>query len=346
MEIEEEIFDNTIGENLKVNFNTLAKDIQDGTETILDVNEIFTVEAGQYFRKGNFIFRRQVVSFNSRTLKENERNYGISKLEGLALTWGITINHNLLYGRHFTAYTDHKSFVSLNSRDPTNLSLFNNITSWMQTLSKYSFDLVYIQGDKNVIPDFLSRKDLKEAPKFMKHEFPDSVEMTIDLEDAFANLDIVTEESEQKQLLEKYHENFGHFGARHIVKLIHEKEKKHWKNIYPMAISHCRSCPKCAAFTVQTQGYHPLRMSDAIHPYDVICCDVAHMTSIEGEHAYNYTLITVDLCTRFVCLEPLQSLAAEEVALLSAKFSQEWVFQKAFLLTMEMSLQIRNSRKS
>jgi hypothetical protein len=25
-----------------------------------------------------------------------------------------------------------------------------------------------------------------------------------------------------------------------------------------------------------------------------------HMTSIEGEHAYNYTLITVDIATRFI----------------------------------------------
>jgi transcription antitermination factor NusG len=247
----------------------------------------------------------------------------------LALTWGISINHNLLYGRSFTAYTDHKSLVSLNSNDPTKLSLFNNITSWMQTLSKYSFDIVYIQGDKNVIPDFLSRKEMKEVPPtFRKYEFQEDPIMTIELEDAFANLDIVTEELEQKQLLEKYHESHGHFGARHIVKLIHEKEKKHWTKIYPMAISHCKSCSKCAAFTVQTQGYHPLRMSNALQPFDVICCDVAHMTSIKGEHAYNYTLITVDIATRFVCLEPIQSLSSEDVSMAFCKIFTRMGFPK------------------
>ena len=76
-------------------------------------------------------------------------------LEGecLALVWAVHKYRYYLHGRHFTVYTDHRSLEWLQK------TRFNNskVERWALRLQEFSFDIVYKQGELNVVADCLSR---------------------------------------------------------------------------------------------------------------------------------------------------------------------------------------------
>ena len=47
------------------------------------------------------------VSYASRTLSPQERNYAITELETLAVVWAMGHFHKYLYGHNVTVFTDH-----------------------------------------------------------------------------------------------------------------------------------------------------------------------------------------------------------------------------------------------
>jgi hypothetical protein len=121
-------------------------------------SQIFKVEAGQKFRLNGKTYVRRIISFNSRSLKGGEKNYGISKLEGLGLVWALKKNDHFLRGAPspILIYTDHKALENFQS---TSNDLMNNtLNTWLQTLNRYNFKITYVNGYQNVIPDYLSRR--------------------------------------------------------------------------------------------------------------------------------------------------------------------------------------------
>ena len=94
-----------------------------------------------------------VASFYSAKLNTVQQNYAVHEQEMLAGLETMLCNCNLLHGTHFRWYTDHKPLVHL-LKQP---NLTGRQARWMEKLSEFDFEVIYIQGSTNVLADALLR---------------------------------------------------------------------------------------------------------------------------------------------------------------------------------------------
>ncbi|KAG0754204.1 hypothetical protein G6F62_010004 [Rhizopus arrhizus] len=93
------------------------------------------------------------IIYASRSLKSSEVNYGVSKLECLAVIWAVKLFRPYLLGRRFTIITDHSALRGLlNTTNPTGI-----IARWITILAEYEYEVKYRPGRVNESADFLSR---------------------------------------------------------------------------------------------------------------------------------------------------------------------------------------------
>lgn len=95
------------------------------------------------------------IIYSSRALHGAEKNYGISKLELLAVVWALQLYRPYLLGSQFqvTVISDHSALPGLlKTKQPTGI-----LARWIEILSEYNFTIVYRPGRTNQGPDFLSR---------------------------------------------------------------------------------------------------------------------------------------------------------------------------------------------
>lgn len=104
--------------------------------------------------------RERVIGYASRTLTTAERNYSVIEKEALACVWAVEYWRTYLWGRHFTLRTDHMPLTRLFSTQGTGRASAR-IARWAARLLEYNFTTEYVQGNKNVTADFLSRLPLK-----------------------------------------------------------------------------------------------------------------------------------------------------------------------------------------
>ncbi|KFD51889.1 hypothetical protein M513_07218 [Trichuris suis] len=105
--------------------------------------------------------QEKVIAYASRTMSKTERNYGQIDKEALALMFGVKKFHQYLFGRHFTAFTDHKPLLGLlATRKPTPTLMTTRMLRWRLLLSAYDIDLAYRSGKSMGNADGLSRLPL------------------------------------------------------------------------------------------------------------------------------------------------------------------------------------------
>jgi hypothetical protein len=93
------------------------------------------------------------VAFASRTLNRAEKSYSTTEKELLAIVWGMRYFRPYLYGRKFTAVTDHKPLTwIMNVKDPG-----SRLLRWRIKLEEYNYEVVYNKGALNTNADALSR---------------------------------------------------------------------------------------------------------------------------------------------------------------------------------------------
>jgi len=100
----------------------------------------------------------EAAAFFSRQLKGAEQRYSATELEALALM--ATIQHfaYYLYGREFTAYTDHKPLLQLTTSEKLNPRLRRMAFKLQPWLMKVE----YIEGQENGMADALSREERRD----------------------------------------------------------------------------------------------------------------------------------------------------------------------------------------
>ncbi|KRY02505.1 Retrovirus-related Pol polyprotein from transposon, partial [Trichinella patagoniensis] len=80
-----------------------------------------------------------VVAYASRSLSRAERSYCATRREMLALVWATHHFRPYLYGRKFTARTDHNSLKWLrNFREPE-----GQVARWLEKLAEFDFEVVH-----------------------------------------------------------------------------------------------------------------------------------------------------------------------------------------------------------
>ena len=100
------------------------------------------------------------VAFYSRKLKERERRYSATELEGLAVVEGVSHFEVYLITHQFTVETDHWALTFLNSAKHQN----GRLARWAIRLQPFSFTVSYRPGPLNGNADSLSRGFFDSSP--------------------------------------------------------------------------------------------------------------------------------------------------------------------------------------
>jgi phospholipid-translocating ATPase len=122
-------------------------------EFILDVDASFNSIGGilsQMDNNGN----EHPIAYASRVLSSHEKGYCITRKELLALYEFMMYFKEYLYGKKFTARTDHKALTYMNK---TKEPISPQFQTWFSNMSEFEFDLKYRKGELHVNADSMSR---------------------------------------------------------------------------------------------------------------------------------------------------------------------------------------------
>ena len=101
----------------------------------------------------------KVVAYASRTLTKPERKYCVTRKELLALVFFVKYFRHYLYGRKFTARTDHGSLRwIMNFKNPE-----GQVARWLEVLSTFSMNIEHRAGRLHGNADGLSRKPCSQC---------------------------------------------------------------------------------------------------------------------------------------------------------------------------------------
>ena len=96
------------------------------------------------------------VAYASRSLQPNEKNYGITELEGLGVVWALKHFRPYLYGHHCDVYTDHQALKALlNTPQPS-----DKLARWGMAIQELDVKILHRSGKHNTNADALSRSPL------------------------------------------------------------------------------------------------------------------------------------------------------------------------------------------
>ncbi|UYV75562.1 K02A2.6-like, partial [Cordylochernes scorpioides] len=95
------------------------------------------------------------ITYSSTALSAAQNKYSQIEKELLAVYFGCKRNHLYLYGRKFTAFTDHKPLLTIMKKPMVDLS--PRLQRLVLQLQHYDFDLKYIPGKNLYTADALSR---------------------------------------------------------------------------------------------------------------------------------------------------------------------------------------------
>ncbi|GBL55959.1 Transposon Ty3-I Gag-Pol polyprotein [Araneus ventricosus] len=111
------------------------------------------VAIGAVFKQPDSSGNLHPVSYHSRTLRSNEKNYCITELECLASVDALDKFYYYLHGKKFIIHTDHAALVWLKNVKKLRGRLFR----WSLKLSMFDYEVKYLKGTANVEGDMLSR---------------------------------------------------------------------------------------------------------------------------------------------------------------------------------------------
>jgi len=97
--------------------------------------------------------KEYVVSYASRSLSKEEKNYTVTERECLAVIFATKQFRSYIYGNHFTVYTDHASLNWLVNLKDAN----GRLMRWALKLQGLNFTIKYRKGAANENADALSR---------------------------------------------------------------------------------------------------------------------------------------------------------------------------------------------
>jgi hypothetical protein len=95
-----------------------------------------------------------VVCYESKKLKENERNYATHDLELATIVHALKMWRHYLVGKKFELRTDHCGLKHLFGQPTLNARK----TRWLEFLSEYDFEIKHINAKENQVVDALNRR--------------------------------------------------------------------------------------------------------------------------------------------------------------------------------------------
>ncbi|MCO5558354.1 hypothetical protein L7F22_011935 [Adiantum nelumboides] len=115
----------------------------------------------------------RVIAYESRLFSKPEMTAQIYEKELMAVIHALTQWRHYLLRADFTVFIDHQSLRYFLSQK----QLLKKQMRWANILSQFHFQIVHVQGQKNVVADALSRKPLVQAIPAIHHSsFEDMVD--------------------------------------------------------------------------------------------------------------------------------------------------------------------------
>jgi hypothetical protein len=105
--------------------------------------------------------KEQIIQYTSAHWNDCQKNYSTIKKEILSIVLCITKFQSDLLNQKFLLRVDCKSAKEVLQKDVQNLASKQIFARWQAILSIFDFDIVYIKGESNSIPDFLTREFLQ-----------------------------------------------------------------------------------------------------------------------------------------------------------------------------------------
>ena len=102
----------------------------------------------------------KVAAFFSAKLNSAQQNYPVHEIEMLAGIEAMLRHRDILQGTHFKWITDHRGLIHLvHQKD-----LSGRQARWIEKISEFDFEVIYVPGVENVLADALSRMYSNDAP--------------------------------------------------------------------------------------------------------------------------------------------------------------------------------------
>ncbi|MCO5568715.1 hypothetical protein L7F22_022414 [Adiantum nelumboides] len=217
----------------------------------------------------------RVVAYESRILSDTEKTYQIYEKELLAVIHALSSWKHYLLGADFVVQTDHQTLRYF----LTQAKLSEKHMRWANFLSMFHFQIVHVEGKKNVVADALSRKPQVSAVSISYHqELEDMKEQYANdedisgiyeqlmsgqhhdhyiLKDSFIMMHgklCVTKQLRPKVLVESHAPPYaGHRGIDATVKAVTVKRHQGYCNRCQFQIRHGKVLPWISFLIVQEQ---------------------------------------------------------------------------------------------
>lgn len=101
-----------------------------------------------------------VAAFYLAKLNNAQRNYPVHEIEMLAGVETMLRHKDVLQGVHFKWITDHKGLIYLLNQK----NISGRQARWLEKISSFIFEVVYVAGTENVLADALSRLYSNDSP--------------------------------------------------------------------------------------------------------------------------------------------------------------------------------------
>ena len=105
--------------------------------------------------------KEQIVQYVSAHWNDCQKNYSTIKKEILSIVLCITKFQSDLLNQKFLLRIDCKAAKHVLEKDVQNIASKQIFARWQAILSVFDFDIEFIKGDKNSVPDFLTREFLQ-----------------------------------------------------------------------------------------------------------------------------------------------------------------------------------------
>jgi hypothetical protein len=296
------------------------------------------------------------LGFFSRKLTDTQRRYPVTEQELLAIVETLKYFKHMLFGHTIIVKTDHKNLTHQVSTHASDRVLRQRLL-----LEEYGVELQYIEGEKNIVADALSRIPTEEIFIFTEEEeFPlnlenlarrqltdeylqrelqkqqcDYITSTMEGHSIYVNKHTATiyvPVSLRPAILQWYHTSLQHPGIKRMQATL--KENFYWPGIdaaVDAVVRACEVCQKCKITAVKKYGKIPLPTHHKLAPWEEIHVDLIgpwdiryNSSSIPGKTTVEkiQALTIIDKATGWPEFVTIKNKSSQHIALL---FDSEWL---------------------